>query len=90
MSTVKLNVVAGQTRDVVGTIVPQPGMLTSAGVVARVSGSTVYFEGGAYRRSLGGVTVRHTEARKFGYPAAAGSERLKVRYIRRAGTRIAA
>lgn len=87
--SLKLNVVAGQKRELVGTIAPQVGMLTSAGVISRVTEQTVYF-GDAARRNLTGITVRHTEARKYGYPNSKGSVRYKVRTIRRAGVAIAA
>ena len=87
--SLKLNVVAGQKRERVGTIAPEAGMLTSAGVISRVTERTVFF-GDKAVRNLTGVTVRHTEARKYGYPHSKGSTRLKTRHIRRAGETIAA
>lgn len=77
MSTfVRLRVVSGQKRVLVGTIVPRPGMVTSAGVVARTTPETVVFRGGSRRRSTRDVTVTVTEARKWGYPNAVGSVEL--------------
>lgn len=85
-----LNVVAGQKREVVGTITPRVGMLTSAGTITRITSRTIYFENGSRRRNLERVTVRHTEAQKFGYPFADGCVRVKQHFIRRGTQSIAA
>ncbi len=90
MSELNLNVVAGQKRELVGTVVPQPGMLTSAGQIDRIVGRTVYFKNGSYRRNLSGVTVRHSEAFAFGYPHAQGSNRIRTHVIKRDGVAVEA
>lgn len=87
---ISLKVVAGRGRELVGYVRAAEGMLTSAGIISRVTPSTLRFEDGTSKRVLDGVTVRHTEAQKFGYPHAEGSHRLVVRHIRRGDKLIAA
>jgi hypothetical protein len=90
--TSRLSVVAGagKNRVVVGNIAPQEGMLTSAGVIGRMTAKTLYFADGTRRRNTGGVTVRHSEAMKYGYPHAEGCRRYIARTIRRNGEYVGA
>lgn len=90
MSNLRLGVAAGQQREVVGSIDPQVGMLTSEGVVTKVTEKTVYFATGLGRRNLDGVTVRHSEARKYGYPNSTGSTRYRQRMVKVDGQMVAA
>jgi hypothetical protein len=76
---------AGKNRMTVGNIVPQDGMLTSAGVVERMTAKTLYFTDGTSRRNVRDVTVRHSEAMKYGYPHAEGCRRYYPRSVRRNG-----
>lgn len=92
MSEIRLNVAAGagKNRLVVGRIRPQAGMLTSAGVVDRVTKNTIAFTNGTRRRNLATVSVRHSEARKYGYPNAEGCTRIRVRTVKVNGQFVAA
>jgi hypothetical protein len=92
MSEIRLNVAAGagRNRRVVGRIRPEPGMLTSAGVVDRVTKNTVFFTDGTARRKFTTVSVRHSEARKFGYPNARGCTRLRTQFVKVDGQYVAA
>jgi hypothetical protein len=88
-----IRVLAEQKRDRVGTIRVEVGMLTNRGVVTRVTAGGVVFtqtEAGVRRtRDPQKLSVRLTEARKFGYPKAATSRRDKQVMIRRDGVYIA-
>ncbi len=90
MSKLELKVVAGHERQYVGRIVARAGMLTSNGYVERVTAKTVYFSDGSGRRNLSGISVRHSEAMKFGYPFSSGCVRLVRRNIRRDGQALVA
>lgn len=73
MSEVTVKVVAGQKREEVGRVKLEPEMVTSVGEVLRVTpAGTVFYKDkntGEERRlkSLDGVTVTLSEARRFGY-----------------------
>lgn len=92
MSSPSINVVAGSgvNREVVGTVPAQVGLLTSGGRIERTTPTTVILKDGRCIRNTSVLTVRHSEAVRVGYPAADGSNRFKVRDIRRRGQTISA
>lgn len=87
---VSVGVLAGQRRERVGAINLAVGMLTNRGIVVGIRPSGVVLtknaDGKVQRtRDPGKLSVRLTEARKFGYPDAAGCRRDKEVLIKRAG-----
>lgn len=86
-----VSVLAGQQREKVGEMPLALKMLTNHGVVTRITPKGTVFvrpEGGAdnEEQQLKGnakLSVRLTEARKFGYPDAKGCKRLKEVRLRR-------
>ena len=89
MARLRLRVLAGQRQEHVGFIEPQAGMLTNEGTIDRVTPKGVVIGSQRFRK-LDGLSVRHTEALRYGYPTAKGSTRLRTRLIRRGGETIPA
>jgi hypothetical protein len=82
-----LKVISRKQSNVVGAILPRVGMLTNEGPISKVTKAGTVFVGDQQYRKTEGLSVRHTEALKFGYPHAEGSIRHVSVNIRR-GTEV--
>jgi hypothetical protein len=86
---IRLNVVRGHERQVVGSILAQVGMLTNHGEIESITPTGRLRIGRKYFEP-GQLTVRHSEAYAHGYPFAEGCCRSRIILIRRGGEMIAA